>query len=133
MAWAIVALALPLALAIFFGWWQIDGPGRAAVDRQTAGVAIGGPFTLIDHLGRSISDRDFFGHPLLVFFGFTHCPDVCPTTLFEASEWMKAVGSPADKVRILFVSVDPARDTPDVLKQYVQSFDPRIVVERTPF
>lgn len=127
VAWTIVALALPLSFAILFGWWQVDGPARPVVGPRAASVAIGGPFALIDHRGRSISERNFVGQPFLVFFGFTHCPDVCPTTLFEASEWVKAVGSPADKVRILFVSVDPARDTPDVLTQYVQSFDPRII------
>ena len=126
-AWAAVALALPMALALFLGWWQVDGPGRAAPGRPAAALAIGGPFSLTDHRGRPVTERDFRGRPLLVFFGFTHCPDVCPTTLFEASEWVKAVGAPADRVQILFVSVDPKRDTPDILGQYVRSFDPRIV------
>ncbi len=126
-AWGAVALAVPLALALALGWWQVDGPGRPADSRQEPVHAVGGPFSLTDHRGRAVTERDFRGRPLLVFFGFTHCPDVCPTTLFEASEWVKAVGASADRVQILFVSVDPKRDTTEILGQYVQSFDPRII------
>ncbi len=67
------------------------------------------------------------GHPFLVFFGFTHCPDVCPTTLFDVSEVFRALGPDAKDVRALFITVDPERDTPAVLKDYLSSFDPRIV------
>src|SRR2546423_14650322 len=87
---------------------------------QTA--AIGGPFGLIDQDGRTISDRDLKGHPFLVFFGFTHCPDVCPTTLFEISEILRALGPDADKVNALFVTVDPERDKPEQVKDYLSSF-----------
>jgi protein SCO1/2 len=88
--------------------------------------AIGGSFTLIDQDGKTITDADFKGRPLLVFFGYTHCPDVCPTTLFELSEVMRALGSDADKARALFISVDPERDTPAVMKDYLASFDPHL-------
>ena len=66
------------------------------------------------------------GHPTLVFFGFTHCPDVCPTTLFEMSEVLKAMGKDADRVNAYYISVDPERDTQAVMKEYLSSFDPRL-------
>ena len=89
--------------------------------------AVGGPFNLVDQNGKSITDQDMKGKPFLVFFGFTHCPDVCPTTLFDVSEVFRALGADAKGVRALFVTVDPERDTPAVLKDYLSSFDPRIV------
>jgi protein SCO1 len=67
------------------------------------------------------------GHPFLVFFGFTHCPDVCPTTLFEVSQILRALGPDADRTRALFITVDPERDTPAVMKDYLSSFDPHLV------
>ena len=90
-------------------------------------VQIGGPFTLTDKNGAKFSDTDLRGKPFTVFFGFTHCPEVCPTTLWEMSEALKALGPDADKLRILFISVDPTRDTPEVLSRYIQSFDERIL------
>jgi protein SCO1/2 len=89
--------------------------------------AVGGPFNLVDQNGKSITDQDMKGKPFLVFFGFTHCPVVCPTTLFDVSEVFRALGADAKDVRALFVTVDPERDTPAVLKDYLSSFDPRIV------
>jgi protein SCO1/2 len=90
-------------------------------------IAVGGPFSLVGPDGRTVTDRDFLGAPHLVFFGFTHCPDVCPTKLFEMSEVFRAMGEKGRGVRALFVTVDPERDTPEVMKSYVSSFDPRIV------
>jgi len=87
--------------------------------------AVGGPFALTDQNGKTITDKDMAGHPFLVFFGFTHCPDVCPTTLFDVSEIFRALG-PDKQVRALFITVDPERDTPQVMKDYLSSFDPRI-------
>ena len=95
--------------------------GRALVGQQIA--AIGGPFTLTDQNGRTVTDRELKGKPFLVFFGFTHCPDVCPTTLFEVSEILRALGSDADRLGALFITVDPERDTSDVMKDYLSSFD----------
>jgi protein SCO1/2 len=89
--------------------------------------AIGGPFKLTDHNFKPISDEDLKGQPFLVFFGFTHCPDVCPTTLFEVSEVLRALGPEGEKVRALFVTVDPERDTPEKIKDYLSSFDPRVI------
>ena len=90
-------------------------------------AAIGGPFKLTDQNGQTVTDQDLKGHPFLVFFGFTHCPDVCPTTLFEVSEILRALGPDADRTRALFITVDPERDTPEVLKEYVASFDAPIL------
>ena len=89
--------------------------------------AVGGPFALVDQNSKPITDKDMSGHPFLVFFGFTHCPDVCPTTLFDVSEILRALGSDAKDVRALFITVDPERDTPAVLKDYLSSFDPRVI------
>lgn len=89
--------------------------------------AVGGPFRLVDQNSKPITDQDFKGHPFLVFFGFTHCPDVCPTTLFEVSEIFRALGQDAKEARALFITVDPERDTPAVLKDYLSSFDPRVI------
>jgi protein SCO1 len=88
--------------------------------------AIGGPFTLVDQNGKTITERDLKGRPFLVFFGYTHCPDVCPTTLFELSEVLRALGPDADKTQALFVTVDPQRDSPAVMKDYLSSFDPHL-------
>jgi protein SCO1/2 len=88
--------------------------------------SIGGPFTLTASNGQSVTDKDFRGEPTLVFFGYTHCPDVCPATLFEMSEVLRALG-PDKKAAALFITVDPERDTPAVMKDYLSSFDPRIV------
>ena len=89
-------------------------------------AAVGGPFKLIDQNGKAVSDQDLKGRPFLVFFGFTHCPDVCPTTLFDVSEMLRALGPDADRTRALFITVDPERDTPAVIKDYLSSFDPHL-------
>jgi protein SCO1/2 len=89
--------------------------------------AVGGAFKLVDQNAKPITDQDLKGHPFLVFFGFTHCPDVCPTTLFEVSEILRALGPEGKDARALFVTVDPERDTPEKLKDYLSSFDPRII------
>jgi protein SCO1/2 len=89
-------------------------------------AAIGGPFRLINQDGQTVTDQDFRGRPFLAFFGFTHCPDVCPTTLFEVSEIIRNLGADADRVRAVFFPVDPERDTPAALKEYLSSFDPRM-------
>jgi protein SCO1 len=102
----------------------------ALMMRPTAPVTqaslVGGPFTLTADDGRGVSDADFKGHPFLIFFGYTHCPDVCPTELYEISQVLKELG-PDTKVKALFVTVDPTRDTPDVMKSYLANFDPHII------
>jgi protein SCO1/2 len=91
------------------------------------GARIGGDFALVDHEGRRVRDADFRGSAMLVFFGFTHCPDVCPTALARIAELLDALGPEAGAVRALFISVDPRRDTPALLRDYVAHFSPRIV------
>jgi protein SCO1 len=109
-----------LALALFLTF----RPGGGQEARSTA---VGGSFALVSHEGRAVTERDFLGSPFLVFFGFTHCPDVCPTKLFEISEVLRATGERGRSLRALFITVDPERDTPEVLKSYLGSFDERIV------
>ena len=100
--------------------------GRDPVPSVGASV-IGGPFSLTDQNGQIVTDKDLRGRPFLVFFGFTHCPDVCPTALFEISEVLGKLGPDAQKVSALFVTVDPERDTPAQMKDYLSSFNPRLV------
>ncbi len=90
-------------------------------------VKIGGPFTLVDHDGRTRGDGDFEGQHLLIFFGYTYCPDVCPTALCDMALALDELGADAARVRPLFITVDPARDTPARLKSYVANFHPRLV------
>jgi len=87
---------------------------------------IGGPFTLIAADGRKVTEKDLVGEPTLLFFGYTHCPDFCPTTLADMTAAFKAMGEEA-KIRGIFVTLDPARDTPEVLRDYMMNFDPRIL------
>ncbi|MET0366834.1 MAG: SCO family protein [Methylobacterium sp.] len=89
-------------------------------------AAVGGPFTLVDQDGRTVTEKDFTGATHLVFFGFTHCPDVCPTTLQQISDVLAALGPKAKAMKVAFVTVDPERDDPASLKTYLSSFDPRI-------
>jgi len=103
---------------------HISGRSPSAIGPAIPAVA--GPFHLEDQNGKPVSDEDMKGRPFLVFFGFAHCPDVCPTTLFEMSEVMRQLGKDADRVGALFITVDPERDTPAALKDYLSSFDPHL-------
>ncbi|QRM29658.1 SCO family protein [Microvirga sp. VF16] len=96
--------------------------------QQSAGkVPIGGPFKLTSHEGKPFTEENLKGKPFVVFFGFTHCPEVCPTTLYDLTQDMAALGKDADRLRAAFITVDPERDTPELMKTYLSSFDPRIV------
>jgi protein SCO1 len=88
--------------------------------------AIGGPFHLVDQNGKPFTDQDMKGKPYLVFFGYTHCPDICPTTLFEISQLFRKLGPDGNDLGALFITVDPERDTQAVLKDYLASFDPHL-------
>ena len=120
---AAIAAAFVASLIVGLGliFWLLDS-SRGAL----APSAIGGPFQLVDQDGRTVTDRNLEGKPTLLFFGYTHCPDVCPTTLFEMSEILRAMGKDADRVNAYFVSVDPERDTPATIKDYLSSFDPHL-------
>jgi protein SCO1 len=101
--------------------WALGGFRTVAMP-----AAIGGPFQLTDQGGQTVTEKNLQGRPTLIFFGFTHCPDVCPTELFQVSEILRAMGSDADRVNAYFVSVDPERDTGAVMKDYLSSFDPHL-------
>ncbi len=127
-AWGGVAVLGSLLLATLGGWFVTDGPaGRRPVATGPAALAIGGPFSLTDHRGQAVTERDYAGKPSAVFFGFTFCPDVCPTTLTDMAAWIEALGPDADRVNWLFVSVDSGRDTPRTMADYLAAFDPRVV------
>jgi protein SCO1/2 len=102
----------------------IAGNGPTSIVTQPS--AVGGAFQLTDQDGRVVGDETLRGKPFLVFFGFTHCPDVCPTTLFEVSEVMRRLGPDAERTAALFITVDPERDTPEKMKEYLSSFDPHL-------
>jgi len=100
--------------------------GRSSSPIGPAVAAVGGPFHLEDQDGKPFSDTDMKGRPFLIFFGFTHCPDICPTTLFNISQVLRQLGKDADRIGALFITVDPERDTPLALKDYLSNFDPHL-------
>lgn len=126
LRFSIAILGTLAALLLMATAWVLFRPGGPLVQQSQPAVDIGGPFKLVTHKGGTLSDQDLAGQPFAVFFGFTHCPDICPTTLWEMSEALKELGPDAEKLRVLFISVDPTRDTPEFLASYLQSFDPRI-------
>jgi protein SCO1/2 len=117
----VAAFGTSLVLGLTLMLWALGG-----VRGVTAPAAIGGPFQLTDQAGESVTETNLQGRPTLVFFGFTHCPDVCPTSLFEISEVLRAMGKEADRVNAYFISVDPERDSAAAMKDYLSSFDPHL-------
>lgn len=117
----IAAFAGSLVVGLVVVLWLIGG-----ITGVTSSATIGGPFRLTDQNGRQVTEANLQGKPSLVFFGFTHCPDVCPTTLFELSQVLAAMGEDADRINAYFVSVDPERDTPAAIKDYLSSFDSHV-------
>ncbi len=118
--WAAAGIA---AIAVPVGYMS-----RNVVTERSTGVAtIGAPFVLTAADGSEFDSKKLSGKPYALFFGFTHCPDVCPTTTAELSGFLAELGAKADDFPVLFVTVDPARDTPEALKDFLSSFDPRIV------
>lgn len=114
-------LALLLALAAVL---SICRPQPSVA--QAVG-SLGAPFELTDHQGKPFASARLAGRPYAVFFGFTHCPDVCPTTLLEMSNNLRSLGADAERLKVVFVTVDSERDTPERLQQYLASFDARII------
>ena len=112
------AFAGSLAVGLIVVVWLLGG-----LRTVTAPASIGGPFKLT---GQVVTEKNLQGRPTLIFFGYTHCPDVCPTSLFEMSEVLRAMGKDADRVNAYFISVDPQRDTSAVMKDYLTSFDPHL-------
>jgi protein SCO1/2 len=110
------------ALALFPQAWQ-----QVFVSASGGKALIGGPFVLTDQNGKQVTDKDFRGRFMLVYFGFTFCPDVCPSALQVMAAALDKLGPKAAKITPIFITIDPERDTPDKMAQYVQSFDPRLV------
>src|SRR5215468_12400986 len=117
----VTAFTVSLLIGLLVMLWAMGG-----VRGVTAPAAIGGPFQLTDQGGATVTEKDLQGKPTLIFFGFTHCPDVCPTSLFEISEILRAMGKDADRVNAYFISVDPERDNATAMKDYLSSFDPHL-------
>jgi protein SCO1 len=117
----VAAFTGSLAVGLLLMLWAMGGLKNVA-----APAAIGGPFQLTDQAGHTVTEKSLQGRPTLIFFGFTHCPDVCPTSLFEISEVLRALGKDADRVNAYFISVDPERDTTAAMKDYLSSFDPHL-------
>ena len=117
----VAAFAGSLVIGLLVMLWAMGG-GRSIATP----VAIGGAFQLTDQSGQTVTEKALEGRPTLIFFGFTHCPDVCPTSLFEISEVLRAMGPDADRVNAYFISVDPERDTAEAMKDYLSSFDPHL-------
>lgn len=123
-AWAAVAV---LAVALLA--WLITSRQDMAAPAATsvASLSIGGPFQLVDQKGETVTDAALKGHPSALFFGYTYCPDVCPTTLADMTVWLGELGADADRLKVYFITVDPERDTQEQMASYLEAFDPRIV------
>jgi protein SCO1/2 len=117
-----VIVGIVVVVSAWIGWQTF----AAYQSRFASGEAFGDPFALTDHNGAPITEAAFRGHPSAVFFGFSHCPEVCPTTLFEMDSWLKALGDDGKDIRAFFVSVDPERDTPEMMRGYVTNVSDRI-------
>ncbi|ACF03657.1 electron transport protein SCO1/SenC [Rhodopseudomonas palustris TIE-1] len=117
----IAAFAGSLIVGLVVVLWLLGG-----LQKISAPATIGGAFRLTDQNGQVITEQSMKGKPTLIFFGFTRCPDVCPTSLFELSQVLGAMGPDADRINAYFVSVDPERDTPQSMKDYLSSFDPHL-------
>ena len=105
-------------------------PSSTGESKQGPGASrpvIGGPFALVDHDGKTVTERDFAGRSMLIYFGFTYCPDVCPNTLTVMGEALERLGDKAAAVVPVLITIDPERDTPEQLKEYVRHFHPRLV------
>jgi protein SCO1 len=122
----LILILLACAAFVWFG-----GSERAMLPAEEAGeqgeVAIGGDFTLIDQNGNAVASDDLRGRVMLVFFGFTRCPDICPVTVVNLSKAMDALGKDAKQVAPIFITVDPGHDTPAVLKDYLSNFNPHLI------
>ena len=115
-----------IGLTLFVGWWQVDGPGAAQSVRLRPLALSGMNFRMVDHEGTPVTPQSLVGRATMVFFGFTYCPDVCPTTLSDISLWLDDLGNDADELNVVFITVDSERDTVDAMADYVSYFHPAI-------
>jgi protein SCO1/2 len=110
-----------LLVVVIFAERQAGQAGQAG-----GAASIGGPFTLVDDTGAPVTDKTLAGKPYTIYFGYTYCPEFCPTTLLDLSRWIKQLGPDADKLNYVFVTIDPERDTPELMHTYLSSFDHHI-------
>ncbi len=122
VAWAAVVVLGVAVAAIAYQWQKGGNSGLSGV----ASATIGGPFKLTDQNGNTVTEAALQGHPSALYFGYTFCPDICPTTLFDISDWLKQLGPDGDKLKVFFITVDPERDTQKQMAAYLEAFDPRI-------
>lgn len=120
-------LLLVAALAGGLLWYQSEQVPRLGRVVSTGKIEVGGPFRLTDHTGKPRGDADFRGRYMLIYFGFTYCPDICPTTLAVMAEALDSLGPDAKKIVPILISIDPERDTPQVLAEYVKAFGPSFI------
>ncbi|MYZ46790.1 SCO family protein [Propylenella binzhouense] len=120
-------LLVPVAAFVAAGYYFTVIRAPADSGGVAVNAPLGGPFQLVDGDGKPVTESIFRDEPSAVFFGFTHCPDVCPTALSDMAQWIDALGADADRMRFVFVTVDPERDTPEVMKEYVGAFSPKIM------
>lgn len=121
---ALFTLAVAVAVQFFLQPYLADSQKNPVASSP---ADVGGPFALVDHRGKSVTDADFRGRYMLVFFGYTFCPDVCPTDLQVIGDAMEMLGDKSENVQPIFITVDPERDTAAVLAEYVVNFHPRLL------
>lgn len=124
-----VLLICVLVLSLAAGWllWRAGDQLGGTFALPDSAASVGGPFTLTDQYGHKRTDKDFRAHWMLLYFGYTYCPDVCPTTLALMANVIGKLGPDASRVVPVFITIDPARDTPSVLKSYLAAFGPQFV------
>lgn len=115
-----------LALTLFIGWWRVDGPGAAVPSNLHPLNIPAMDFQLLDQKGQSVGPESLAARPSMIFFGFTYCPGICPTTLSNISTWLEAIGDEASDLNVVFITVDPERDTVETMASYVSNFHPQI-------
>ncbi|WP_334067883.1 SCO family protein [Nereida ignava] len=115
-----------LGTLLFAGRWQVDGPGGVKQVGKRPLPLSDMVFQLTDHQGNAVGPDSLIGRPTMVFFGFTFCPDVCPTTLSDISGWLDDLGDEAEKLRVVFITIDPNRDTVEAMADYVRYFHPAV-------
>ncbi len=127
VSWALIAMTIVVVGTTLLDWRILDRHEHARDIVPQSAMSVGGPFTMVDHTGRTVTEKDFLGLPFVVFFGFTHCPDICPTTLSWLSDLVEGAAPEGRRPTVMFVTVDPERDTTEVLGNYIGSFGPGIV------
>lgn len=132
----LILAAIGLSIGGGVAWWQIEFQKARVIQKgsyasqsgvNVAGLDIGGPFTLTDHNGETVNQDSWPGQYKLIYFGFTYCPAICPTELQKMTRALTALGERSEKIQPLLISIDPERDTPEVLASYVDLFHPRLV------